>query len=161
MEQQTNFLQENNIKIRSITNLVGCLLSIIAGLFFVFFTDVSIKFTSGSSASAEFIKISIWLFMAIIFAVIGGICFFIGDANKHKKVLTLVLKGIGIVLSTGFIFFLFRFQNWLLSSGRFDEPNSTMSYKVIINVPLVLVIVALVLLIINYVFSILFLEEDY
>ena len=161
MQKIKDFLSKNNIKIRSITNIAGCLAVIIAGLFFVLFADVSIKFTSGSSASAEYVKISVWLFMAIIFSVIGGLCFLIGDANKHKKVLTIILKGVGLVLSSGFIVFLFKFQTWLLSSGRFDEPNSTMSYKTIVYVPFVLTVIALVLLIINLVFSILYLDEDY
>ena len=157
-----SFLQTNNIKIRSLTNLVGSLAIILAGLFFVLFADVSIKFTGSSAGTSDdFVKISIWLFLAIIFSVVAGLLYFIGDAYKNKKVLSLVLKGIGIVLAIGFIIFLFRFQSWLTNSGRVDISRSTMPYQTIVLVSFVITIISLLFLICNYVFSIIFLDEDY
>lgn len=144
-------------KIRSWTNLIGTILQFAAGLYFVLFIDLYVKFRTDTG---EITPIAIWLFMAIIFAVGSGVFYFFGDSQKHKKVPTIVLKGIGIVLSAGFIAYIFVFMNWVETSGKVMTDseaiaNSTSIISLIIN------ILALVVLIVNYVFSIIFVEEDY
>lgn len=150
-------LKENNIKIRSWTNLVGTILQFGAGLFFVLFIDLYVKFRT---ASGEITPIAIWLFAAIVFAVGAGIFYFFGDSQKHKKTLTIVLKGVGIVLSIGFIVYIFVFLNWVETSEKIMYDSMPIARTTSI-ISLIVNILALVVLIINYVFSIIFVSEDY
>ena len=153
------FLEKNNIKIRSISNLAAVGLFFAAGLFYVLMIDLKVKFRT-ETAIEGITPISIWLFFAIIFAVGGGIFYFFGDSQKHKKVLTLVLKAIGIILGIGYIFFAIKFNGWVDTSGKVlaeTIPNA----HLMTNISLALNIGALVAASINYVFSILYINEDY
>ncbi len=161
MEKQsiTQFVSKNNIKIRSLTNLIGISLLFVAGLVFVLFIDLKVKLvTQKEGASA--LPLSLWLFLSIIFALGGGIFYFIGDSMKHKKIPTLVLKGIGLLLTIGYIVFLFVFKNWV-SSPNTIKADALSTVNTITIISLVITILGLISLIINYVLSILFIEEDY
>ena len=157
MEKIKNFINNNNIKIRSLTNLLGIGLLFAAGLYFVLFIDLYVKFRTSSS---EIIPIAIWLFMAIIFAVGAGIFYFFGDSNKHKKVLTIVLKAVGIVFSACYIGYIFVFKDWALTSDKIITDSLPTAITTA-NISLIINIVALVVCIINFVLSIVYIEEEY
>ena len=154
-----NFFKNNNIKIRSISNLVGIFLLFAAGLFYVLMIDLKVKFKTETSAEG-ITPISIWLFFAMIFAVGAGIFYFFGDSQKHRKIMTLVLKAIGIVLSIGYIFFAFKFNTWIDESGKVIAETIA-SAHLMTNISLWLNYAGLLAIVINYVFSVIFLEEDY
>lgn len=151
-----NFFKEHNVRIRSISNLVGVMALFCAGLFFVLFIDLKAK----PASSGNIIPLAIWLLFAIIFAVGGGIFYFIGDTQKHKKVLTLVLKGIGIVLAIGFIAFIFYFLNWV-NTKELIQVEAVHTVKTVANVSLIISIIGIISVIFNYVLSIIFVDEDY
>lgn len=157
MEKIKNYINKNNIKIRSLTNLIGIGLLFAAGLYFVLFIDLYVKFRT---SSAEIIPIAIWLFMAIIFAVGAGIFYFFGDSNKHKKVLTIVLKAVGIVFSICYIVYIFVFKNWALTADKIVTDSLPIAINTA-NISLIINIVALVVVIINFVLSIVYIEEEY
>ena len=98
--------------------------------------------------------------LAIIFAVGGGIFYFVGDANKHKHVRTLIFKGVGIGLSAFFIQFLNAFSTKINGMVGVSKKIVALA-NTTVSVTLIITIVALVLLVANYVLSILFIEEDY
>ena len=157
MENIKNFINKNNIKIRSLTNLIGIGLLFAAGLYFVLFIDLYVEFQGEAS---EIVPIAIWLFMAIIFAVGAGIFYFFGDSNKHKRTLTIVLKAIGIVFSFAYIGYIVVFKNWVNTSGniKFDSlplAHTTATISLIIN------ILALVFILANFVLSIVYIDEEY
>lgn len=160
MDNIKSFMNNNNIKIRSLTNIIGCVLLFAAGLFYVLFIDLYVKFKNETGADNSITPISIWLFFAIVFAVGGGIFYFFGDSQKHKPVQTLVLKGIGIVLAIGYIFFIAKFNSWVDASNKV-MPETVSIAHTLANVSLILDIVGLVVVIINYVLSIIFVKEDY
>ena len=155
MEKIKSFIKSNNVKLRSITNIVGCTAALAAGLLFVLLIDLSIKFRTDDA-----VLISLWLFLAIIFAVGGGIFYFFGDSVKHKRKLTLVLKGIGIVLAAGFIPFLMMFKEIVLYVAKLNSATIAKGETIVV-ISLIIIIAALVALALNYVLSILFLDEDY
>ena len=157
MEKIKNYINKNNIKIRSLTNLIGIGLLFAAGLYFVLFIDLYVKFRTSTT---EIIPIAIWLFMAIIFAVGAGIFYFFGDSNKHKKVLTIVLKAVGIVFSICYIVYIFVFKNWALTSDKIVTDSLPIAINTA-NISLIINIIALVVVIINFVFSIVYIEEEY
>ena len=146
-----DIIKANNIKIRSITNMVAIALMFIAGLFFVLFIDLKAKVKEGN--------ISTWLFLSIIFALGGGIMYFAGDSLKHKKVATLILKGVGIALSIGFVAFTFVFNSHIAEMIKADEVIN--QAKTISTISMVIAIIGIVVMVLNYVFSILFLDEEY
>lgn len=153
--KKTNFLKEHNAKIRAITFWVATTLIILAGLAFVLTVDTKIKFNSNKDT----IFISAWLFFVIISSVGGGIFYFFGDSVKHKHILTLIMKGVGIALSAFYIFVLNAFEAKVLSM---DVANATKtSVSTLCTVCLIVTIVSLVVFVVNYVFSIIFIEEDY
>lgn len=154
-----NFFANNNVKLRSITNLVGILAAFVAGLLFVLFIDLNVKFKT-ESANEGITPISIWLFFAMIFAVVGAAIFFLGDSNKHRPVMTLVLKGIGLILVVGYIFFAIKFNTWVDESGKVLVETVKAAHTVT-NISLYINIVSVVFLVINYVLSVVFLDEDY
>lgn len=167
MKDFKTLINDNNIKIRSLTNMIGSSLALAAALLFVLLVDLVPNFLS---KNGEVVHLSSWLFMAIIFAGGGAIFYFFGDSVKHKPgkiinlglkikvVPTLWLKAIGIILAIGFIPFLFVFQN---SVHDFLTGDNRAQLSVIIYLVMSIDIVALVSLIINYVFSIIFIKEDY
>ncbi len=159
----TNIISKNNIKIRSITNLLGCILLFVAGLAFVLFIDLKAKTVTNSfdeNKNTIIVPLSIWLFFAILFALGGGIFYFFGDSQKHKKVLTLVLKGVGIVLSIGYVVFLFVFKNWV-NVKKLIQNECVPTVHTIANVSLVFAFIGIAFIIINYIMSIIYIEEDY
>lgn len=153
------FFENNNVKIRSITNLTGIILAFIAGLAFVLFIDLYVKFKT-ETGKEGITPISIWLFFAMIFAVVGAAIFFLGDSNKHKPIMTLVLKGIGLVLVVCYIFFAIKFNTWVDESGKV-VLESIKNAHLITNITLGVDIASILFLSINYIFSVLFLNEDY
>ncbi len=161
MEKQsmTQFMSKNNIKIRSLTNIIGISLLFAAGLIFVLFIDLKVKLVSHKD-DVSVVPLSFWLFLSIIFALGGGIFYFIGDSMKHKKIPTLVLKGVGLALSIGYIVFLFVFKNWV-SSPNTIKADALSIVNTITIISLVITILGLISLIVNYVLSIIFIEEDY
>lgn len=154
-----DYISKNNIKIRSFTNLGAIIGLFTSGLFFVSFIDLFVKFRSATGNEAP-TPIAIWLFVAIILAVGGGIFYFFGDSNKHKKVLTIILKAIGLVLGLGFIAFIFIFLNWANTSGKIIT-DTLHACNVITWVSFVIHIVALLFVIANFVLSIIFVDEEY
>ena len=152
-------ITENNIKIRSFTNLIGVGLLFVAGLYFVLFIDLYVKFRT-ESAKESITPIAIWLFLAIIFAVGAGILYFFGDSNKHRKVLTIILKAHGIYLSLCYIVYIFIFKHWINTSGKvITDTIASATTTAIIS--LIINCIALVFIIINFIFSIKFLDEEY
>lgn len=151
------FFNKNNIRIRSLTNLIGIALMFVAGLAFVLFVDLKAKIQAGSN---NIVPISNWLFMCIIFSLGGGIFYFFGDTMKNKKVLTLILKGIGLVLAIGFIVYIFVFLNWVTTSDiiKVEAIGATKSTA---YASLVITILGVLTLIINYILSIIFLDDEY
>ena len=84
---------------KTISFLVGGILILAIGLLFVLITDLYMSNTSG------------WLFLSIILSFGGGILFLLSDNFKHKRSLFLILKSAGILISLGFIIYLFAFKN--------------------------------------------------
>lgn len=154
--KERNFIAKHNSLLRTITFLAGAGLIIIAGLLFVVLVDLKVK----ANTNKDSIFISAWLFFAIIFAVGGGIFYFVGDANKHKHVRTLIFKGVGIGLSAFFIQFLNAFSTKINGMVGVSKKIVALA-NTTVSVTLIITIVALVLLVANYVLSILFIEEDY
>ena len=149
-----NFINKNSVKLRSLTFLIGTIIMMVAGLAFALFVDLKVKIDS------ETIIISAWLLFAIIFAV-GGACFyFFGDSVKHKRKQTLILKGVGILLSVGYIFFLNVFSTTVLpQAGLMQVVLKTAN--TIVTISIIASIVAIVSLVLNYILSIVFIDEDY
>lgn len=152
-----NLFSKHNVKIRTITNLIGVSLMFVAGLFFVLFVDLNAKLQENSG---NVVSISSWLFAAIIFALGGGIFYFFGDSMKHKKVWTLILKAIGVVLSIGFTIFTFFFKNWVNTSGKVKIEYIPKTNNIAV-IALIIALAGIVFLIVNYIFSIIFLDEEY
>lgn len=163
-------MNENNIKIRSLTNLAGCLLTLSAALLFVLLIDVVIMSKYNSNIS---VHLSSWLFLAIIFAGGGAIFYFFGDSVKHKPgiivnlglkikvVPTLWLKMLGIILAIGFIPFLYVFQaDVIYTKGALTSEVRAVADAIMYSV-MAIDIVGIVAFIINYVFSIIYIKEDY
>ena len=154
-EVKVNALKQNNIKIRSLTNLIGVGLMLITGLFFILLVDLQVKVKE-----SELVPISTWLFVSVLFSLGGAIFYFFGDSLKHKRIATIVLKSIGLFLSVGFIPFLFVFMNWVQTSGMV-KSDAISSANIVVYVSLALAIVSLIVLIVNFVFSIVFLSDEY
>lgn len=155
MEKQ-NFFKKHSSLLRSLTFIIGTGLILVAGLLFVILVDLKVK----ANTNKDSIFISAWLFFSIIFAVGGGLFFFAGDSMKHKHVRTLILKGVGFVLSALHIMFLQAFHtkiNGMIGISKIVVANANMAY----SISLILTIAALVVLAINYVLSIIFIQEDY
>ena len=155
MEKQNFFKKYSNL-LRTITFLVGAGLIVVAGLAFVVLVDTKVKINTNKDT----IFLSAWLFFSIIFAVGGGIFYFAGDAFKHKHVRTLILKGVGIALSAFHIPFLNSFLTKvtnMIGVSKVAIANATTAYMI----ALILTIAGLVVLVANYVLSIIFIQEDY
>ena len=89
----------NKPMFKTISFLVGGILILVTGLLFVLITDLYMSNTSG------------WLFFSIIFSFGGGGLFLLSDNFKHKRSLFLILKSAGILISIGFIIYMFVFKN--------------------------------------------------
>ena len=177
------WFKANNTKIRSITNLIGGILLFLCGLVFIIIVDLKVnkfdpityKDAAGEEQTYK-IVLSLYLLLGAILSFGGGIFFLFGDSRKHKHTQTLVLKAVGMVLAIAFIFFLFSFKNGVdcyrhpalhFPEAGFAEAKYFIDEKIyntantVVSVCLALDIIALVILAVNYVFSILFIEEDY
>ena len=171
------FLRKNNSKFRMISMYIGAGLLILAGLLFIIIVDLKVnKFDPivyGDGKEYQLL-LSFYLLMAAVFALGSGIFYMYGDSVKNKHVATLVFKGIGIALAVAFIIFLFVFKariNWYrYPSQYFEGVSATKTYMSeamfksangIITACLVIDIVGIVVYILNYLLSILFIEEDY
>ena len=84
---------------KTISFLIGGILILVVGLLFVLITDLYMSNTSG------------WLFLSIIFSFGGGILFLLSDNFKHKRGLSLILKSASILISIGFVIYMFSFKN--------------------------------------------------
>lgn len=157
--QTKEFIKNNNVKLRSITNLIGGVLMFVTGLYFVLFIDLNFK-TQGSSSTQVF-TLSAYLLVAILLAVGSGIIYFVGDSLKHKARATIILKGISIVLAIAFIVFLFYFKVKMNDKDTRVLESVLPTINSIITISLVIDIVGIVFLIINYILSIIFVKEDY
>lgn len=155
MEKQ-NFFKKHSSLLRSLTFIIGTGLILVAGLLFVILVDLKVKINTNKDT----IFISAWLFFSMIFAVGGGLFYFAGDAVKHKHVRTLIFKGVGFVLSALHIMFLQAFHakvNGMLGVSKIALAQANSAY----TISLIITIAALVVLAINYVLSIIFIQEDY
>lgn len=154
--EKKNFISKHSSLLRSITCLVGAGLIILAGLAFILMVDLKVKINTNKDS----IFISAWLFFSIIFAVGGGIFYFVGDSMKHKHTRTLILKGVGLALSAFHIVFLNAFSakiNGMVGVSKIAIAAGNSAY----SIALILTIAGLVFMAINYVLSIIFIQEDY
>ena len=143
-----NFLDN---KLRNISFIIGNAFTFLAGLFFVLFIDLKVKIES------ETIIISAWLIFAIIFAVGGGIFFFVGDMVRHKKKQTVILKLVGIVFALAYIVFLQLFKfNVIPNSGLMSSTMATATN--IVNASLIMSVIGIAGLSVNL--SV-YTDEDY
>ena len=143
-----NFLEN---KLRNISFIIGNAFTFLAGLFFVLFIDLKVKIES------ETIIISAWLIFAIIFAVGGGILFFVGDMVRHKKKQTVILKLVGIVFALAFIVFLQLFKfDVIPNAGLMSSTMATATN--IVNASLIMSVIGIAGLSVNL--SV-YTDEDY
>ena len=143
-----NFLDN---KLRNISFIIGNAFTFLAGLFFVLFIDLKVKIES------ETIIISAWLIFAIIFAVGGGIFFFVGDMIRHKKKQTVILKLVGIVFALAYIVFLQLFKfDVIPNSGLMSSTMVTATN--IVNASLIMSVIGIAGLSVNL--SV-YTDEDY
>ena len=149
-----DFINKNSVKFRSLTFIIGTILAFLAGLIFALFVDLKVKIDS------ETIIISLWLFFAIILAVGGGCFYFFGDSVKHKRKQTLILKAVGLILCEGYIVFFNMFTKMVLPNAGFMQAV-LQSANTIVTICYILIIFAIVSYSINYVLSIVFIDEDY
>ena len=81
--------------IKQITFILGGVLLLAAGLYFMLFGDLLVKSTST------------WLFAGSILSLGSGIFIILSDIVKNKKVLFYVFRGVAVALGVGFIVFCF------------------------------------------------------
>lgn len=84
---------------KNISFLVGGILIMVTGLVYVLVTDMYL----GNSSN--------YLLLGIVLAFSGSICFILSNSFKNKLKLFYILRGIGILMSIGFIIFLFAYMN--------------------------------------------------
>ena len=89
----------NKLLVKQISLFSGGGLVFLAGLFYVLMTDLKMN----NSAT--------WLFIGIILAFGGSILFLLCESTKEKPKLLYPLKGGSILLSIGYVVFLFLFKN--------------------------------------------------
>ena len=143
------------ISIRSWTNFLGVAISLIAGLIFILVVDLKAKIIDAKAT----MPLSAWLIIAILLAAGGAIFYYVGDIYKEKNVKTLVFKGVGMALVAGFIGFLFYFYQWT-TTGEL-RATAVEETQLAFYISLVVAILGLITLIVNYVLSILYIEETY
>lgn len=90
--------------IKNLSFFIGGITIMVTGLVYVLITDIYLGNTS------------IYLLSGILFAFSGSICFLLANSFKHKIKVFYILKGIGIVMSIGFIIFLFAYTKTELYS---------------------------------------------
>lgn len=91
--------------IKNLSFFIGGILLLATGLIYVLVTDL---YLSNSSQ---------YLLLGILLAFGGSISFLLSNNLKHKIKWFYALKGIGVLLSIGFIIFLFLFMNAKDSEG--------------------------------------------
>ena len=149
-----DFINKHSVKFRSLSFIIGTVLAFLAGLIFALFVDLKVKIDS------ETIIISLWLFFAIVLAVGGGCFYFFGDSVKHKRKQTLILKAVGLVLCIGYIVFLSMFTTMVLPNAGLMQAV-LQSANTIVTICYVLIILAIISYVINYILSVVLLDEDY
>ena len=138
---------------KNISFFVGGIAIMVTGLIYVLVTDLYLGNTSN------------YLLLGIILAFSGSICFILSNSFKHKIKVFYILRGIGIVMSIGFIIYLFAYTNaelyskatyfklfkkydgktiWFLSSNFKKGMQIAMSIKPIYITNIVLAIVGVV-----------------
>ena len=115
--------------LKKISLFVGGLLVIASGLLFILLADLY-----GHSGS-------IVLFIGVFLGVGGGILFILAESFRHKKVVYIVLKSLGITLSLLFIIYLFRMmsqdaEKMAEYAARRDDYDQTNDLKFIEDVRL-------------------------
>lgn len=85
--------------LKDLSFFIGGILLLATGLVYVLITDL---YLSNSSQ---------YLLIGTLFAFGGSITFLLSNNYKHKLKIFYIMKGIGIILSIGFIIFLFLFMN--------------------------------------------------
>lgn len=84
--------------LKNLSFFIGGITLLVTGLIYVLITDL---YLSNSS---------VYLLLGIILALAGSVCFILAESFKDKIKVFYILKGIGIVMSIGFIVFLFLFM---------------------------------------------------
>ena len=84
--------------IKNLSFFIGGITVMVTGLIYVLITDIYLGNTS------------VYLLSGILFAFAGSICFLLANSFKHKVKVFYILKGIGFVMSIGFIIFLFAYM---------------------------------------------------
>ena len=84
--------------VRNLSFFIGGILIMVTGLVYVLTTDLYL----GNSSK--------YLLLGILLAFAGSICFILSNSYKNKPTVFYILKGVGVVMSIGFIIFLFVFM---------------------------------------------------
>ena len=85
----------NKSFIKQLTFILGGVLMIVGGLYFMLFGDLLVRSTSS------------WLFVGSILSLGSGVFTILSDIIKNKKKLFFIFRGIGVALAIGFIIFTF------------------------------------------------------
>lgn len=137
----------NKLLVKQISLFSGGGLVFLAGLFYVLMTDLKMN----NSAT--------WLFIGIILAFGGSILFMLCESTKEKPKLLYPLKGLSVLISLGYVVFLFLFKN----TSVYKDITLDVEIKKANIIILIAVIIALLGVIaqgLNIVFHVLTRDED-
>ena len=137
----------NKLLVKQISLFSGGGLVFLAGLFYVLMTDLKMN----NSAT--------WLFIGIILAFGGSILFMLCESTKEKPKLLYPLKGLSVLISLGYVVFLFLFKN----TSVYKDITLDVEIKKANIIILIAVIIALLGVIaqgLNIVFHVLTRNED-
>ena len=137
----------NKLLVKQISLFSGGGLVFLAGLFYVLMTDLKMN----NSAT--------WLFIGIILAFGGSILFMLCESTKEKPKLLYPLKGLSVLISLGYVVFLFLFKN----TSVYKDITLDVEIKKANIIILIAVLIALLGVIaqgLNIVFHVLTRDED-
>ena len=137
----------NKLLVKNVSLFGGGIMTFIAGIFYVLMTDLKM----GNKAT--------WLFIGIILALGSSIMFLLCENAKEKMILYYCLKGGSVLLSIGFVVFLFVFKASDIIKS-INLPEKLAQANAIIIVSLVLIIIGILLEATNIVFSYLTRNEE-
>ena len=137
----------NKFLVKNVSLFGGGIMTFIAGIFYVLMTDLKM----GNKAT--------WLFIGIILALGSSILFLLCESAKEKPILHYILKGLSLLLSIGFVVFLFVFKGSDIVTS-INLPEKLAQANAIIIVTLVLTIIGFVLEAVNVVFIYLTRNEE-